>query len=96
MADAGPGFSVDLATAINNQDFRTTQQLTETAAGGQTGLGLGLLHEMVAVREGKVLAGRSAEGGALVLMALPGAAGESGAGDTGDHSTHSRTGFAVT
>jgi two-component system, OmpR family, sensor kinase len=70
-ADSGPGFSDELAAAINNQDFRTTQQLTETSAGGQTGLGLGLLHEMVAASAGKVLAGRSAEGGALVLMALP-------------------------
>jgi two-component system, OmpR family, sensor kinase len=70
VADSGPGFGDELAMAINNQDFRTAQQLTETSVGGQTGLGLGLLHEMVAASDGKVLAGRSAEGGALVLMAL--------------------------
>lgn len=71
VADAGPGFDDELAAAINNQDFRTAQHLTETSASSQTGLGLGLLHEMVSTGDGKVLAGRSAEGGALVLMALP-------------------------
>ena len=74
VADSGPGFSDELETAINRQDFRTTQQLTETSEGGQTGLGLGLLHEMVAATEGKVLAGRAAEGGALVLMTVPASA----------------------
>jgi two-component system, OmpR family, sensor kinase len=72
VGDAGPGFDDELAVAINNQDFRTAQQLSQSSASGQTGLGLALLHEMVAVRQGKVLAGRSAEGGALVLMSLPG------------------------
>jgi signal transduction histidine kinase len=71
VADAGPGFDDELAVAINNQDFRTAQHLTEASASSQTGLGLGLLHEMVSTGDGKVLAGRSAEGGALVLMALP-------------------------
>ena len=71
VADSGPGFSPELAKAINDQDFRTAQQLGQTSASGRTGLGLGLLHEMVAASAGKVLAGRSAEGGALVLMALP-------------------------
>lgn len=71
VADAGSGLSDELCEAINAQDFRTTQQLSETAPGGQTGLGLGLLHEMVVATGGQVRAGRSPEGGALVLMVLP-------------------------
>lgn len=71
VADSGPGFSPELAKAINDQDFRTAHQLSQTSASGRTGLGLGLLHEMVAASAGKVVAGRSAEGGALVLMAMP-------------------------
>jgi hypothetical protein len=37
----------------------------------QTGLGLGLVREVVAARGGRILAGRSDEGGASVLMVLP-------------------------
>lgn len=74
VADSGSGFSAELAKAINDQDFRTAHQLSQTSASGRTGLGLGLLHEMVAASAGKVVAGRSAEGGALVLMAMPQAA----------------------
>ncbi len=70
VADSGPGFDADLARAINNQDFRAPQE-SEARVSGQAGLGLGLLHELVAATEGKVLAGRSAEGGALVLMTIP-------------------------
>ncbi len=71
VADSGSGLSDELVSAINQQDFRATQQLSETTPGGQTGLGLGLLHEMVAATGGEVRAGRSPEGGALVLMVLP-------------------------
>lgn len=71
VADSGTGLSEELLAAINDQDFRATQQLSETAPGGQTGLGLGLLHEMVAATGGRVRAGRSPEGGALVMMVLP-------------------------
>lgn len=37
----------------------------------QTGLGLALVHESAAFRGGRVVTGRAAEGGALVLMAVP-------------------------
>jgi two-component system, OmpR family, sensor kinase len=94
VADSGPGFSGDLAAAINRQDFRTTQQLTKSTVGGQTGLGLGLLHEMVAASCGKVLAGQSAEGGALVLMALPEAARGTARGDVESHPSSHRSSAA--
>ena len=71
VADSGPGFSPEIATAINDQDFRATEQFSQSSASGLTGLGLGLLHELVAASSGRVFAGQSAEGGALVLMALP-------------------------
>jgi two-component system, OmpR family, sensor kinase len=83
VADAGPGFSPELAKAINDQDFRAAHQFSQTSRSGRTGLGLGLLHEMVASSAGKVCAGRSAEGGALVLMALPSAGARLTASATG-------------
>ncbi len=85
VADSGPGFSDELAAAINRQDFRTAQQLSESSLGGQTGLGLGLLHELVAANDGKVIAGRSAEGGALVLMVTPQPVADGRRGEGGSH-----------
>lgn len=71
VADSGPGFGAEFAQAVNREDFRTARKVTEHLHSSQTGLGLGLLHEMVAAQGGKVVVGRAAEGGALVLMAMP-------------------------
>ncbi|MEP7090249.1 MAG: HAMP domain-containing sensor histidine kinase [Nocardioidaceae bacterium] len=74
VEDSGPGLGEHLVEAINRQDFQTTHQVTVSAppgSGSQTGLGLGLVHEVASMRGGWVLAGRSAEGGARLLMALP-------------------------
>ncbi len=73
VADSGSGLSAPLVAAINAQDFQGARQLTADVAGSgsQTGLGLGLVHEMVSMCGGKVVAGTSAEGGALILMAIP-------------------------
>lgn len=87
VADSGPGFTDELVTAINRQDFRTAQQLGQAGLGGQTGLGLGLLHELVAASDGEVIAGRSAEGGALVLMAVPDPVGGGRRDEGGSHRT---------
>jgi two-component system OmpR family sensor kinase len=72
VADSGPGLPPEIAAAVNAQDFASAHQLSRTSHSGQTGLGLGLVHEMVAGSDGRVVAGRAAEGGALVLMAMPG------------------------
>ena len=72
VADAGAGFGDDLARAINNQDLPAARQLIpRPVAEPGPASGFGLLHETVAATDGKVLAGRSAEGGALVLMTIP-------------------------
>jgi two-component system, OmpR family, sensor kinase len=73
VADSGSGLSDPLVAAVNAQDFQGARQLSEhtSGSGSQTGLGLGLVHEMVSMCGGTVVAGTSAEGGALVLMALP-------------------------
>ena len=78
VADSGSGLQPDLAAAINADGFGPAPD----AAGAtpdplsQTGLGLALVHEVVASRDGRLVAGRSAEGGALVLMMIPVAAAE--------------------
>ena len=74
VADSGPGFSPELARRINRHVPGSSP--TETPHGdldvrAQTGLGMGLVHEIVEARGGRVCAGRSREGGALVLMLLP-------------------------
>ncbi len=74
VEDSGPGLSPQITEAINRQDFQTTHRVTVNSppgSGSQTGLGLGLVHEVVSMRGGWVLADRSPEGGARVLMALP-------------------------
>jgi K+-sensing histidine kinase KdpD len=78
VADSGPGMPDDLCVAINRgtafadgQDRLLARQPDDT---GRTGLGLVLVDAVVAARGGRLLAGRSAEGGALLLMRLPAAA----------------------
>jgi two-component system, OmpR family, sensor kinase len=90
VADSGPGLPGQIAAAVNAQDFTSAQQLSRTSHSGQTGLGLGLVHEMVDGSGGRVVAGRAAEGGALVLMAMP-AVGPTGARRTDERvSTRNR------
>lgn len=67
VADSGPGLSADLRAAINGQDEARAPR-DELS---QTGLGLGLVRDMVAARGGRVRAGVAPERGALVVMQLP-------------------------
>jgi signal transduction histidine kinase len=73
VADSGPGLEPGVAASINEMREDASVAATFTAADpkSQTGLGLGLVREAVAARGGKILAGRSDEGGASVLMVLP-------------------------
>ena len=78
VADSGSGLQPDLAAAINADGFGPAPDAAGASPDplSQTGLGLALVHEVVASRDGRLVAGRSAEGGALVLMMIPVAAAE--------------------
>ncbi|WP_421733535.1 sensor histidine kinase [Cellulomonas sp.] len=67
VADSGPGLSADLRAAINGAD--DAEALRDELS--QTGLGLGLVRDVVAARGGRVRAGVAPEGGALLVMQLP-------------------------
>ncbi len=69
VADSGPGLSAEVADAVNQHDFGDLAGVMDSRS--QTGLGLSLVQEMVSPYAGRLVAGRSREGGALVLMALP-------------------------
>ncbi len=74
VADSGPGLDVQLAKALNDSwagDPHTLDPYVASDPKAQTGLGLTLVREAAAARGGRVVAGRSAEGGALLLMAIP-------------------------
>lgn len=74
VADSGAGLQRDLATALNRagcDPAPVADAMLDPLA--QTGLGLALVQEVVAARRGRLLAGTSAEGGALLLMRLPAA-----------------------
>lgn len=72
VSDSGPGLHPELVEAINGDaDAEGLPSVAALDEKAQTGLGLGLVREVVAGRGGKVVVGRSAEGGAQVLMLLP-------------------------
>ncbi len=75
VADSGPGLPRDLSGAINRgaafTDGYARLVSEEPEDADRTGLGLVLVHTVVSARGGRVLAGTSAEGGALLLMRLP-------------------------
>ncbi|MBB1482773.1 HAMP domain-containing histidine kinase [Tessaracoccus sp. MC1865] len=73
VADAGRGFDAALAAAVNARQPHIAH-LPPVAGDldlSQTGLGIALVQEIVESRGGRVLVGRSHEGGALVLLILP-------------------------
>jgi two-component system, OmpR family, sensor kinase len=74
VADSGPGLSREQIVLINARSKASSTPPTLTAEPdprSQTGLGIGIVQEIVAARHGRVLAGRSREGGALIAMVLP-------------------------
>jgi signal transduction histidine kinase len=75
VADSGPGMPADLSMAINRgtafRDGHARLVGEHPEDSGHTGLGLVLVDAVVTARGGRLLAGRSAEGGALLLMRLP-------------------------
>ena len=75
VADSGPGFTVEQAALINDDERATDGEhglgIGPSGPNGQTGYGLGIVREIIASRNGTVRAERSPEGGALVRMVLP-------------------------
>ena len=75
VADSGPGMSSELLHSLSRGDIRTRAEADATYVAedpkAQTGLGLALVREAVQVRGGRLVAGTSSEGGALVAMAVP-------------------------
>ncbi len=74
VADSGPGMNPRLLEALTRTDsgpWESPEPYVAVDPQAQTGLGLGLVHEWVLARGGRLAAGTSAEGGALVTMVLP-------------------------
>lgn len=70
VADSGPGLSRDQVHAI---DTHRLDLMDDDADEGhhEAGLGLSIVQEVVRQRHGHLVAGTSAEGGALLLMVIP-------------------------
>ena len=75
VADSGQGLATDTALAINTTPYDADPYEFDARHGSdplsKTGLGLHLVREAAAARGGCLVAGRSAEGGALLLMVVP-------------------------
>ena len=74
VADGGPGLDPALSDAINapaRVEPPMRPELSAPDPKARTGLGLGLVHEVVTARGGRVIAGRAQDGGALLLMVVP-------------------------
>ncbi len=74
VADSGPGLAESVATRINTNGARTagpTADGVKPDPRSQTGLGIGLVQDIIESRHGRVFAGRSREGGALILTRSP-------------------------
>lgn len=70
LADSGPGLSHDQARAIHQNSLELVDDADERQH-AEAGLGLSIVQEVVQQRNGHLVAGRSAEGGALILMVMP-------------------------
>ena len=71
VADSGPGLTTDQMRTINQQSHRSAAVDADEGQHGQTGLGLSIVEEVVRERGGRLAAGQSAEGGALLAIVLP-------------------------
>lgn len=74
VADSGPGMDPLQLQAVNRGHLSTgdiDQPYLADDPKAQTGLGLALVHEAAQARGGRLVAGMSAEGGAMVMMVVP-------------------------
>ncbi len=71
VADSGPGLTHDQLRAVNRQSLRLTDADADERQHSENGLGLSIVQEVVRERGGRLAAGRSEEGGALLLIVVP-------------------------
>ena len=71
VADSGPGLSDEQLQAVNQQSLRLTDVPSEEQQHPETGLGLSIVQEVVLQRGGRLAAGASEEGGALLVIVFP-------------------------
>ncbi|HQR26824.1 MAG TPA: HAMP domain-containing sensor histidine kinase [Nocardioides sp.] len=91
VADSGPGLDPGLARALNDPVPGAPPNLDPYLAEdpkAQTGFGLTLVRDAAVARGGRLVAGRSVEGGALLLMAVPLVHEQEGAAPRSPHPSH--------
>jgi signal transduction histidine kinase len=71
VADSGPGLTVDQVQAVNEQLLTGVGEEDGPHQHSHSGLGLSIVQEVAREHGGRLVAGRSAEGGALLVMVLP-------------------------
>jgi signal transduction histidine kinase len=74
VADSGPGLDPALLRALNDGgrgEAASTETYVAADPKAQSGLGLALVREAAEARSGRLVAGVSAEGGALVALSVP-------------------------
>ena len=71
VADSGPGLTRDQARALDQHSLQLIDDDAEERQHSESGLGLSIVQEVVRSRAGHLVAGTSAEGGALLLMVIP-------------------------
>lgn len=73
IADSGPGLAPEQVARVNALDGTAPPDPHDPSPDplSQTGLGIGLVREIVEARQGRLLAGRAREGGALFVVRLP-------------------------
>jgi signal transduction histidine kinase len=71
VADSGPGLTDEQAQAVNQQFLPGGGEDDGAQEHSHSGLGLSIVQEVAREHGGRLVAGRSAEGGALLLMVLP-------------------------
>lgn len=71
VADSGPGLTRDQIWALHERSLASADGDADQTQHSEAGLGLSIVKQVVRERGGHLVAGRAAEGGALLLMVVP-------------------------
>lgn len=71
VADSGPGLTHFQVRALDQHSLQLIDDDAGERQHSESGLGLSIVQEVVRSRDGHLVAGTSAEGGALLLMVIP-------------------------